>query len=200
MFSENHPEDAKIENFNGRYELMNPDRSHTVELDMGCGTGSFTVQLARTFPERTVLAADVMIGRLRKVVKKATRMEAENMRFLRAEARFLLGIMMPDASLDRVHLLCPDPWPKDRHRGHRLVTADFTVHLHRVLKKGGIFHFSSDDVPYFDSVSRIIRSCSFFVPAPEEKIAEVSGIKSDFELRWLECGKEVRHLHVMRRD
>ena len=46
-----------------------------VELDMGCGKGSFTTELAKRYPDRLILAADVMIGRLRKLVSRCRREE-----------------------------------------------------------------------------------------------------------------------------
>ncbi len=191
-----HPEDAEIRFFTGNWELF-PRLEGTVELDLGCGVGSYTAELAKRYPERTILAADVMVGRLRKLVKRCRRLKIGNMSILRTEARHLVAFMMPDNALDRIHLLCPDPWPKGRHSGHRLLTSDFTAQLHRVLKPEGVFHFSSDDVPYFDAVKRILDNCNLFTPAPES-IADLAGIKSDFELRWNEEGKEVRHIAYRR--
>ncbi len=172
-------------------------RSHRiVELDLGCGVGSFTAALAKRYPDRLILAADVMVGRLRKLVKKSHREEVDNMRFYRTEARHLLSLAMPDGLLDRIHLLCPDPWPKGRHRGHRLLASDFTAQLHRVLKEDGIFHFSSDDEYYFDAVKRVISGSGLFAEtAPDPELKE---IRSDFENRWLSQGKPVRHIYFRR--
>ena len=163
-----------------------------VELDMGCGAGSFTVALAERYPERTVYAADVMLGRLRKVVKKMEHRRLTNMQVLRVEARNLIAMMLPDSSLDRIHILCPDPWPKNRHRGNRLLCSDFTTQLHRVLKADGIFHFSSDDEYYCEAVNKVIAASGLFESFPEG-IADLTGIKSDFEKRWLAEGKMVHH-------
>lgn len=191
----NHPEDAEITFLTGTYELLrgNPVLdAEVVELDLGCGSGSYTCQLAARYPERSILAADVMIGRLRKVVKRARREGLGNLRCFRTEARHLVALALPDGSLDRIHLLCPDPWPKDRHRGHRLMASDFTAQLHRVLKENGVFHFSSDDVPYFDAVKKVLTECRLFVEIPNDP--ELADIRSDFELRWLGEGKGVRHM------
>jgi tRNA (guanine-N7-)-methyltransferase len=51
---------------------------------------------------------------------------------------------MPDAVLDRIFILYPDPWPKKRHHKRRLVQADFVDELARVLKPGGQLRFASD--------------------------------------------------------
>ena len=168
-------------------------RELPMELDLGCGKGSFTTRLAKLFPEKTILAADVMIGRLRKLQKRNMRENVNNIIPLRVEARHLLASIIGDEMLERVHLLCPDPWPKDRHRGNRLMCSDFLMQINRVLKKNGVFHFSSDDEPYFETVCRIMDKTPLFT-RDDSKLADISGIKSDFEIRWNEQGKKVHHV------
>lgn len=188
------PEDAQIRFHTGTYELFDfPDDGKIAELDLGCGVGSFTSALAKRYPERRILAADVMVGRLRKLARRNRRLEIENMTLFRVEARHLVSFMLPDGGLDRLHLLCPDPWPKDRHRAHRLLTADFCSQLHRVLKGNGIFHFSSDDDEYYEAVKALLETSQLFAEAPEA-LADIADLKTDFEQRWLEQGKRVRHL------
>ncbi|MCQ2379179.1 MAG: methyltransferase domain-containing protein [Victivallaceae bacterium] len=186
-----HDEDAGIALLTGRFERFDPGEG-AVELDLGCGSGSFTVALARRFPQKKILAADVMIGRLRKLVRHSHRDGVENIEILRVEARVLVARMLPDRSLDRIHLLCPDPWPKERHRGNRLLCSDFTTQLHRVLKENGIFHFSSDDENYCAAVGRILEASQLFEGC-DEAIADVGDLTSDFEKRWREQGKAVWH-------
>ena len=192
----NKPEDKFIHILNERYcrlyEIAEY-RDQTVELDLGCGKGSFTTRLGEKFPSRTIFAADVMIGRLRKLTKRNLRQGVENIIPLRVEARHLLGCLVPDNTFDRVHLLCPDPWPKDRHRGNRLLCSNFLTHLHRVLKKDGCFHFSTDDVYYFESAKKIIAASQLFTE-DNSRLDDIREIKSDFELRWNEQGLQVNHI------
>ena len=91
--------DEFIHNLSGVYTmpaavLANPDVLD-VELDLGCGKGSFTTELAKRHPERIILAADVLSGRLRKLVKRNQREGVENMRVLKAEARMLVARLLP---------------------------------------------------------------------------------------------------------
>ena len=65
-----HPEDEKILRLRTFYGILEPERE-ICELDLGCGAGSFTIALASRYPERQILAADMLMGRLRKVVKRA---------------------------------------------------------------------------------------------------------------------------------
>ena len=168
------------------------DFTKTVELDLGCGKGSFTTQLADRFPERTILAVDVLRGRLHKLVRRNKREEVTNIVPIRAEARHLLGFMLPDKSLDRLHILCPDPWPKTRHRGHRLLVSDFMGQLNRVLKDDGSFHFSTDDKPYYAFVTETLRKSGLFIQ-DDTLLDDISDIKSDFERLWEGKGLSVTH-------
>ena len=164
----------------------------TLELDLGCGKGDFAVALAARYPERIVFAADVMMGRLRKVARKSeVNQNPGNLYFLRVEARHLVSIILPDNSLDRLHLLCPDPWPKAKHKGHRLLSSDFMMQIARVLKPGGVFHFATDDVPYLEQGVGNIKGSGLFSEGGE--IADVADIKTEFERQWLAEGKAVTH-------
>ena len=186
-----HPEDEKIARLRTFYGILESDREKT-ELDLGCGAGSFTIALASRYPERKIYAADMLMGRLRKVVKRAENAGCSNVFAMQVEARYLLSRLLPDGSLDRIHLLCPDPWPKDRHRGHRLLASDFTTQIHRVLKENGIFHFSSDDVNYCNAVGRVLEASGLFEPC-QEAIADLDGVSSDFENHWKSQGLSVPH-------
>ena len=163
------------------------------ELDLGCGSGAFSCTAAKRFPERDFLACDVMIGRLRKVENRAKAAGIDgNLRILRCEARNLLGRLLPDGSLDAIHILCPDPWPKNKHRGHRLLCSDFMAQIHRVLKNDGILHFSSDDRDYCRLMAENVEGSGLFRPS-QESGAPWAGIVTDFERKWIEIGRTVEH-------
>ena len=73
-----HVEDAKIRLLSREYLVLDIDPDAVNELDLGCGSGSFTAALASKYPERHILAADVMLGRLRKVVRRLERTGGDN--------------------------------------------------------------------------------------------------------------------------
>ena len=189
--------DSRISILTDKYVLLKDffpmKQDAFLELDLGCGTGDLAVPLAERFPERTVIAADIMLGRLRKVARKAKRRGIENLAFFRVEARHLITLIMPDASIDRLHIICPDPWPKERHRGHRLASSDFMAQIHAKLKPDGIFHFATDDVPYMEMVTKNVETSGLFKDAPRSALEDISDIKTEFERQWLEQGKDVPH-------
>ncbi len=185
-------EDNRIDFLSNRFGQFPLTPGKTVELDLGCGEGSFAVLLAERFPERLVLAADVMLGRLRKLCRKMTRRGVVNITPLRGEAWQLVGGLLPDASIDRLHILCPDPWPKDRHRWHRLVSSEFVGQLGRTVKPGGVLHVATDDVPYFTDAVRVIELSGLF-GRDDSQISDLAGLASDFERRFQTEGITVNH-------
>lgn len=199
MTKKNLQSDSEIFILNDQYRILSdlmpiPPKTQIVELDLGCGAGDFAVELAARYPERLVFAADVMLPRVRKVVRKAGRSGLDNLKFFRVEARNFLTIVLPDASLDRLHLICPDPWPKKRHRANRLLAADFMQAIWRVLKSDGIFHFATDDAPYLEIGTKNLRESNLFDEAdPANALADVADIRTEFEKQWLEQGKSVVH-------
>ncbi len=178
------------------YQVLDPwfgRQGSPVELDLGCGKGRFAMELARRHPDRLVVAADLMLGRLRRLDRRASRDGLGNLECLRANSLDLAGFQFPDNSIDRIHILCPDPWPKDRHRCKRLVTSDFLTRLARILVPGGILHMASDHPPYQETMLNVVEGLPFF-EAAVDGIADIADIRTDFELMWLDQNKTVPHL------
>ncbi len=187
--------DREIFLLNDQYLLLSdlmavPEK---IELDLGCGSGDFSIELARRHPERIVFSADIMLNRIRKVASKGRRAGLTNLRYFRVEARHLVSIILPDKCLDRLHILCPDPWPKNRHSGHRLISADFMMQIYRVLKDDGIFHFATDDPPYLAAAVKNLTESGLFEQAENDVLSDVADIRTEFERQWLDAGKAVPH-------
>lgn len=174
------------------YTNLNIDMDRTVELDIGCGKGSFTTLLAEKYPDSLIFAADVLIGRLRKLCKRNIRNSVANIELLKAEAWHLVGLNFPDNSINRIHLLCPDPWPKERHKGNRLVSSEFIGRLYQKLKINGVFHFSTDDEIYFNHAVVTLEKSGIF-RREDKQIADIIDMKSDFEKLWNQKGLVVQH-------
>ncbi len=162
------------------------------ELDLGCGKGGFTRELSSKYPERRILAADVMIGRLRRLEKRIKATGISNIELLRIDAWNLIGYTLPDESVDRIHILCPDPWPKARHKQYRLLSSEFIGRMLRVLKKNGTVHFATDDRNYFESVQNLFRQNPCYT-REDSLIADIAVIRSDFEKKWESEGTGVTH-------
>jgi tRNA (guanine-N7-)-methyltransferase len=145
-------------------------RPAPLEVDIGCGDGAFLAEQAGRFPERNFLGLEKLAGRVRRACKKASRLALPNVRVLRIESVYAIQYLLPPASVEVVHLLFPDPWPKKKHRRRRIVTADFLALVQRVLAPDGRFRIATDQKDYFEAIRELITQTAFveMIPAAEE--------------------------------
>jgi len=127
-----------------------PGANAPLEVDLGCGDGSFLLGMAKHHPERRFLGVERLLGRVRKVCRKITRESLENAHVLRLESRYAVEWLLPHGSVSRLHLLCPDPWPKLRHHRRRILQPEFLQAAHDVLAPGGELLFMTDHEEYHE--------------------------------------------------
>ena len=130
-------------------------------LEIGFGGGEHLLRTAKAHPEIGHLGCEPFINGLAKLVSAIGRDGLDNIRLHDDDALQVLN-QLPDASLDRIYLLYPDPWPKRRHNKRRFVSDENLARLARVLKPGGEFRFASDIDHYVGwTLARILRSPDF---------------------------------------
>lgn len=168
------------------------DPARPLEIDLGCGDGSFLVAMAVQHPERNFLGVERLAGRVAKVARKITAAGLTNARVLRLESVYTVGWLLPAASVTRLHLLCPDPWPKKKHHARRLMAIpEFHRGLHRILEPQGEFLFKTDDAEYFAVGTAEFDALSDFerLDWPEDAFFYA---QTDFERQWLRQGKTLQ--------
>lgn len=168
------------------------DCTRPLEIDLGCGDGTFLLAMAAQHPERNFLGVERMLGRYDKVARKITQAGLTNARVLRLESSYTVGWLLPTASVSRLHLLCPDPWPKKKHHRRRLVVGEeFQKGLQRILVPGGEFLLKTDDADYFAAAIE-----QFDVLAPFQRLDWPADAffypQTDFEEQWLRAGRSIQ--------
>ncbi|MEO5712860.1 MAG: tRNA (guanosine(46)-N7)-methyltransferase TrmB [Luteolibacter sp.] len=164
-----------------------------LEIDLGCGDGSFLMEMARKYPERDFIGVERLLGRVRKVCKKIRRRELENARVLRLDSQYVVEWLLPEESVTRLHLLCPDPWPKLKHHRRRLVQVEFLDSVRRALVPGGEFLFMTDHEEYFQwAVEKVREFGKFELLEWEEETFFYP--KTDFQMQWEAEGKRMWRL------
>jgi tRNA (guanine-N7-)-methyltransferase len=138
-----------------------------VELDLGAGDGGFAIAYAEQHPEINVLAVERLLGRVRKIEKRAARAGLANVRVLRLEFGYTVRHLLPPGSISIAHILFPDPWPKRRHWDRRLVQPDFVRDLAVALRPGGEFRFTTDHADYFETAQAAVTEAGVLERAPE---------------------------------
>jgi len=171
---------------------------HPLEIDLGCGDGKFLIEMAQHFPKRNFIGIERLLGRVRGVCRKIDHLGLTNVKILRLESQYTLEWLLAPHSISRLHLLCPDPWPKIRHHKRRLVQAPFLNALHQVLIPDGEFLFKTDHPEYFEWVEEEMRAFTEkFLPLPWQEEPDPDALfypKTDFQLHWEAQGKAIQRL------
>ncbi len=129
-----------------------------VWLEIGFGGGEHLLARAKENPDIGFIGCEAYIDGVARLVGALERERIGNVRIHDADAIDLIQ-RLPDASLDRIYLLYPDPWPKRRQRKRRFVSDERLAELARVLKRGGEFRFATDIDDYAAWVlARALRS------------------------------------------
>jgi len=149
-------------------------------LDVGCGKGRFLLAHAKRYPDLRIVGIERKLRRIRKIDRKAARAGLDNIRLLRMEAAYAMRYLIPENWIDICYVYFPDPWPKERHHGNRLMSPAFLDRLEHTLSPRGVVHFATDHEPYFADVMDILaadprwREIPPYLPEEDEV--------SDFEL------------------
>jgi tRNA (guanine-N7-)-methyltransferase len=172
-------------------------RDAPLEIDLGCGDGSFLIEMAKNFPERNFLGIERLNGRIKKVARKIEREKLTNAKVLRLESKYTIEWLLEKASISRLHLLCPDPWPKLKHHERRLVQQDFLESVWQLLEKNGEFLFKTDHDEYYDWVITQVNQFKKFLLTPWQE-GTFFYPKTDFQLLWESEGRRLQSLHCIK--
>ena len=143
--------------------------SKQVILEIGFGMGEATALLGRDFPETGFLAVEVHKPGIGKLMARIEELGLSNIRIIEGDAHPIIKTMIPDSSVDGVHLFFPDPWPKKRHHKRRIVNAAFLSLIHPKIKDGGFFHIATDWLPYAEQIEEVLGASPLFTGGVVER-------------------------------
>jgi tRNA (guanine-N7-)-methyltransferase len=160
-----------------------------IEVEIGAGKGTFLAWAAHARPGANFLGVERRLDRLRKIDRKIKRAGLHNVKLLRIEAGYLVTKLFPSASVDVYHILFPDPWPKRRHAGNRLIQDPFVRELARTLRRGGVVNLATDSADYFAQMERVMNGSGLFdAETPEQLPVDA---QTDFERDFIAAGKPI---------
>lgn len=133
-----------------------------LELDLGAGDGVYVEARSRREPDRDFVAVERLLGRATKIAKRAVRGELRNLRVLRLESAYFLRNLCAPGTVDVITLRYPDPWPKRRHHGNRILTREFAADAGRACRPEGRLQLTTDDRDYFTWACTEVAACSFW--------------------------------------
>jgi tRNA (guanine-N7-)-methyltransferase len=144
-------------------------KSEKVIMEIGFGMGEATAIIAKNHPNNGYIAVDVHPPGIGKLLARIVENDLTNLKVIEEDVHVVLQHMIPDESLDGIHLFFPDPWPKKKHNKRRIVNEGFLSLIHPKIKKGGFIHIATDWVPYAVSIQEVFAGSTLFTGGVIEK-------------------------------
>jgi tRNA (guanine-N7-)-methyltransferase len=146
--------------------LFGPD-VRDVWLEIGFGGGEHLAWQAERHVDVGFIGCEPFVKGVANLVRSVRRGGLAPLRIHNDDARFALD-WLPDASIGRIFVLFPDPWPKKRHRKRRFLNVAVLESLARVMRPEARMHFATDIADYAEMVCETIAALPAFAARPRQ--------------------------------
>lgn len=138
-------------------------RQAPLTVEIGFGNGESLLAMALAQPEQNFIGIEVYRPGQGRLLSRVEEQGLDNVRVCGDDAVTLLETRFADASLDRVLIFFPDPWPKKRQQKRRLIQPPFTALLTRKLKPGGQLFLATDWQNYAEQMMTVLEATAGLV-------------------------------------
>ncbi len=125
-------------------------------LEIGYGNGEALLSQALAQPKCDFIGVEVYLPGIGHLLQALARHEITNVRVSCIEAVSFLDQQVAPASLSRINIYFPDPWPKKRHHKRRLINAEFVRLATSRLQSGGLLHIATDWADYAEQIRHVL--------------------------------------------
>ena len=171
-----HPQEQR-----GRWRELKPEAG-AVWLELGCGKGRFTAEMAEQNPDVLYLAVERVPDAMIVAMERCAAKGLSNVYFVDGDAARLRDYFAPD-EVDRLFINFCDPWPSNRHAKRRLTHRDFLVLYRGILKDGGQIHFKTDNRDLFEYSLFQFPKAGYTLSQVTRNLHEhgIQGVMTDYE-------------------
>ena len=146
-------DNEKVDTYKGRWnEFFKNDND--IFLEIGCGSGNFTVGNAEKFKDRNYIALELRFKRLVLGARKSQKRNLKNILFIRKRGETILDFFAPE-EISGVYVNFPDPWEGEEHK--RLISRELFSKLDIILKNNGKLFFKTDHQQYYENVLELLK-------------------------------------------
>lgn len=172
-----------------------------IVLELGCGRGEYTVELAKRFPEINFIGVDIKGARMWSGATQALEEKLPNVAFLRTNIEIIDRFFDVD-EVQEIWLTFSDPQMKSVRK--RLTSTYFMERYRKFLTDGGLIHLKTDSNFLFTYTSYMVqRNCLpllfstedlYHTDGLDEQTQSILGIKTYYESQWIERGLNIRYM------
>ena len=170
-----------------------------VTLELACGKGEYTIELARRFPDRNFIGIERKGNRIWKGAKTAMDLGLKNTAFFRLDVE-LIGEVFDKNSVSEIWITFPDPYPKQRQAKKRLTSSRYLQIYKMILKHDGVIHLKTDDKNLIEStLNSLYRERMSLIRHIDDIYAlaesdDMLFIKTQYEKGYLESSLKISYL------
>ena len=166
-------------------------------LEIGFGGGEHLAHQAALNPAISYIGAEPFLNGVAKLLAEIAVRELKNLHVHYGDARPLLEAL-PLECFDRIYLLYPDPWPKERQKKRRFVNPTNLAHFARVLKPQGQFWFASDIEDYVNWTREHVAQSKLFTEQADHTSPFENWMQTRYEAKAVREGRGSHYLRFVR--
>jgi tRNA (guanine-N7-)-methyltransferase len=184
----------------GNWNKVFFQNENPIILELGCGKGEYTVEMARFFPEMNFIGIDIKGSRMWKGAKEIHLHGLKNAGLVRTNIE-LLHLFFAENEISEIWITFPDPQMKKTKK--RLTSTRFMELYCKFLKPGGVIHLKTDSGFLFQYTSAMVKKNNFEVISESPDLYEscitdeILGIKTFYEEQWLSRGMKIKYLNFI---
>ena len=157
-------------------------------LEIGFGNAENIIFQAINNPSYLFIGSEVYMSGIGTLVSSIKENNINNIKIFSDDIRMLLD-QSPKKVFDSVIIICPDPWPKEKHHKRRLINKSFLEMVHDFMKDDSNIYISTDWENYAESISELFVKNKLFKPSSNKSFQKDS--LSKFERRGKDEGREL---------
>jgi len=191
---------SKKFNFYGKWKELVFKNTNPIVVELGCGKGEYTINLAKLNPDKNFIGIDIKGARFWRGAKTAVESKLNNVFFIRTQIE-LLNYVFKINEIDEIWLTFPDPQIKFQRQKHRLTNPSFLSIYNKILKPDGIVHLKTDSEFLHGYTLGLLEGMSIKPLASNHDIYknrnapdEVVDIQTHYESIYLKVDKKISYL------
>ena len=188
----------------GHWRELYFKNNHPVVLELGCGKGEYTVELARLYPEMNFIGVDIKGARMWTGAKQALEAGLKNVAFLRTNIE-IIDRFFAESEVQEIWLTFSDPQMKNAHK--RLTSTFFLNRYRKFLVDGGIVHLKTDSNFLFTYTTCMVKETQlpvvfltedlYHTEGLDEETHKILSIQTYYESMWIERGLNIRYMKFL---
>lgn len=200
---------SKLSELENVFSIRNPDIQEQLikyfkykkqfTLEIGCGHGDYSVELAQKFPKRNFIGIDVKGARIFKGATKAVELNMNNVAFIITKAEWLEQVFNPE-TIEEIYIPFPEPHFKVSNQSRRLISLSLLNIYKKLLIRDGLIQFKTDNQDSFEYALKSISDAGGKILQTTENLHNdvelrlSPGITTTFEKHYINGGRKIKYI------